>query len=74
MRLHAIGEHLAQLRNLDEEEFAAVADPSWHKAIGLRNVIAHGYEFIDRDTVWLILTEDLPPFAETIDAYMQRSS
>lgn len=68
MRLHAIGEYLARLRHLDEEAFAATADPSWHTAIGLRNVISHEYEGVDPDTLWQILTQDLPIFATSIDA------
>jgi uncharacterized protein with HEPN domain len=72
MRLHAVGENMAQLRHFDEEAFAAAADASWYKAIGLRNIIAHGYESIDRDTLWQILIEDLPPFARTIEEYGRR--
>jgi len=72
MRLHAIGEYLARLRHLDEEAFAATADPSWHKAIGLRNVISHEYEGVDPDTLWQILTDDLPPFAKSIDAALDQ--
>ncbi len=74
MRLHDIGENLVQLRNLDEEAFSDPAHASWHRAIRLLNVIGHGYESIDRDTLWQILVEDLPPFAGTIDAYMRRLS
>jgi uncharacterized protein with HEPN domain len=32
----------------------------WAELVGLRNRIAHGYSHIDRQTVWDIMTEDLP--------------
>ncbi len=74
MRLHDIGENLVQLRHLDQEAFSDSAHASLHRAIGLRNVIGHGYESIDRDTLWQILVEDLPPFELTIDAYWRNSA
>lgn len=73
MRLQEIGENLARLRRLDADTFAAVAAPSWSLLIGLRNVISHGYHHIDQAEIWQIATEELPGFAETIDAYAKRT-
>lgn len=67
MRLQVIGEHLARLRQIDEERFFEIADASWFQVIGLRNVISHGYEVIDFDTIWDIFADDLPVFASTLD-------
>lgn len=60
MRLQVIGEHLSRMRRLDEERFAEVADDAWFQRIGLRNVISHGYETIDRERIWQMMTDDLP--------------
>ncbi|MDQ3655173.1 MAG: DUF86 domain-containing protein [Chloroflexota bacterium] len=47
MRLQELGENLARIRHLDEDGFSGPGDDSWHKLIGLRNVISHGYHTID---------------------------
>jgi len=68
MRLQEIGENLARLRQMDADAFNAIADGSWHKLIGLRNIILHGYQLIDPEQIWQIVTDELPDFAETIEA------
>lgn len=72
MRLQEIGENPAGLRHLDESAFAAAADPSWHRVIGVRTIIFHGYHEIGHAEIWQIVTEELPDFAATIDAYAAR--
>ena len=32
----------------------------WHAMVGLRNRLIHGYDAIDLDIVWQVLTRDLP--------------
>jgi uncharacterized protein with HEPN domain len=44
-----------------------MAHDSWYKLIGLRNIISHGYETIDFDQIWQIVTVELPLFADTIE-------
>ncbi len=68
MRLQEIGENLARIRRLEDDLFSDPAHASWHKLIGLRNVISHRYEVIDQVEIWQIVTEELPAFAVTIDA------
>ena len=70
MRLQGIGENLASIRHLDEGAFSSNAPESWHKLIGLRNVISHGYDRIDWARIWLILTEELADFRVTIQAVL----
>jgi uncharacterized protein with HEPN domain len=54
MRLIAIGEELSAVRDfLDEKD----PDLEWHKIIGLRNRIAHGYWEVDKDTIWELMTD-----------------
>jgi uncharacterized protein with HEPN domain len=66
MRLHVIGEQLARMRQIDERRFNEAAAPSWYKIIGLRNIIAHGYETIHHDRIWLYVTEELERFAASL--------
>lgn len=68
MRLQQIGENLARMRHIDDDAFAAIAADSWIQMIGLRNIISHGYHQIRPEQIWQIATEELPPFAATIDA------
>jgi uncharacterized protein with HEPN domain len=68
MRLQVIGESLMQMRRIDEDRFARHAADSWHKLIGLRNIISHGYKTIEFERIWQIITEELPAFVVTIDA------
>jgi uncharacterized protein with HEPN domain len=40
---------------------AAHPDIPWAQVIGLRNRLIHGYDAIDFDILWPIVTHDLPP-------------
>jgi len=53
MRLIALGEELAHVSDMLQEKHHHI---EWHKIIGLRNRIAHGYYEVDKDTIWEILT------------------
>jgi uncharacterized protein with HEPN domain len=67
MRPQVIGEHLSRMRRIDEDRFAAVAQPDWFKIIGLRYVISHGYESIEWELVWLFIHDHLTNFAASLD-------
>lgn len=45
---------------LSEEVRALAPDVPWHKIIGMRNVLVHGYFEIDTDIVWDAATRDAP--------------
>ena len=66
MRLHQIGENLVRIRDLDEEAFQHAPD-SWHRLIGLRNVISHEYEKVKPRLIWRIVDQELPRFRATIE-------
>lgn len=53
MRIIAIGEELARASTAFDDKYRQL---EWHKIIGLRNRIAHGYYEVDKDTIWEILT------------------
>jgi uncharacterized protein with HEPN domain len=55
MRLQDIGEQLTRIRDQFPEFYEQNQDDSWHKLIGLRNVISHGYREIDFAIIWDIV-------------------
>ena len=43
------------------------SDIPWAQIVGLRNRLIHGYDTIDPDIVWQILTQDLPTLIESLE-------
>ena len=39
----------------------------WHKIIGMRNRLIHGYDVTDIDILWDTITNDLPPLIEKLN-------
>ena len=39
----------------------------WIGVVGLRNRLIHGYDDVDYDVVWKILTEDIPAFVTELE-------
>lgn len=39
----------------------------WTQIVGLRNRLIHGYDTVNFDILWSILTADLPPLVATLD-------
>lgn len=56
--LEIIGEALRRLRDLDPEVGDRI--PNIHRIIGLRNIIAHGYDVLDYEIIWDIATQEVP--------------
>jgi uncharacterized protein with HEPN domain len=42
----------------------------WPQIVGLRNRLIHGYDSVDFDILWAILTGDLPPLVAALDALL----
>jgi uncharacterized protein with HEPN domain len=42
----------------------------WPLIVGLRNRLIHGYDSVDFDILWAILTADLPPLAAALDVLL----
>lgn len=47
------------------------ADPSipWPEIISLRNRLIHGYDSVDFDVLWQIVTHDLPPLISSLERF-----
>ncbi len=55
-------------------EAAQTSNPEipWRELIGTRNRLIHGYDAVDFDILWNIVTADFPPLAKQIKALVHR--
>ncbi len=67
LQLLQVGENLARIRDIAPELFE-VAPESWHRVVGLRNLIVHEYRRVNPNRIWHYLHQDLPAFRLTIEA------
>ena len=66
MRLQDIGEQLVRIRDKFPDFFQQQSSDEWHKLIGLRNIISHGYREVDFEIIWNIIEHQLADFRENI--------
>lgn len=66
--LQIIGE---AARALSEDVRARAPGIPWHKIVGMRNVLVHGYFHIDTDIVWETATRDLPALKPGIERLLR---
>ena len=55
-----IGESVNSLIKSSPKLIEKYPEIMWRDIVGIRNVIAHKYEGIELDTVWTVVTEDVP--------------
>jgi uncharacterized protein with HEPN domain len=48
------------------EERVRHADITWAEIVGLRNRLIHGYDSVDFDILWQIVSNDLPPLSQRL--------
>lgn len=56
--LEIIGEAMRRLRDVDLDVFDRI--PDGHRVIGLRNVLAHGYDSLNYKVLWDAAVESVP--------------
>ena len=56
----------AATRTTEEIREAHAAIP-WREIVAMRNRLIHGYDSIDKDILWEVVTSDLPPLAAGIE-------
>ena len=44
------------------------SDIPWRQIVGMRNRLTHGYDAVDLDILWEVITTDLPPLVERLQA------
>src|SRR5689334_8962268 len=53
------------------EERARHRDIPWPEIVGLRNRLIHGYDSVDFDILWRILSDDLPPLIAALEKALE---
>jgi len=56
--LEVVGEAAGRVPKPEQDRYPAIP---WTEIISLRNRLIHGYDQVDFDILWTIVTEDLPP-------------
>jgi uncharacterized protein with HEPN domain len=52
---------------IPKEQRSAYPGIPWPEIIGLRNRLIHGYDEVDFDILWQIVTQDLPPLVKSLE-------
>lgn len=53
------------------EERKLYSDIPWPEVIGLRNRLIHGYDSVDFDILWEIVSHDLPPLIAALERTLE---
>ncbi len=69
--LEIIGEAASQLPRQEQLRHPQIP---WPQIVSLRNRLIHGYNAVDLDIVWQIITSDLPPLISELEASLGRTS
>jgi uncharacterized protein with HEPN domain len=62
--LEIVGEAAARTSQEERSRYPSIP---WVQVVGLRNRLIHGYDAVDFDILWQIVTRDLPPLIATIE-------
>ncbi len=68
--LESIGEAAARIPKEEQNQFP---DIPWAEIISIRNRFIHGYNAIDFDILWQIVTQDLPKLIATLRGILPSS-
>lgn len=64
-QLFIIGEAVAG--RLSKQFKDAHPDIAWAEMTRMRNILAHGYDFVNLDIIWQTVVEDIPALITTLD-------
>jgi uncharacterized protein with HEPN domain len=62
--LEIIGE---AANRVPEDQRARIPEVPWAQIVGLRNRLIHGYDEVDFDILWQIVSHDLPRLIEVLE-------
>jgi uncharacterized protein with HEPN domain len=57
-------------RRIDPSRAAAIPDVPWGRVIGLRNILAHGYEQIEHEVLYKTISSDLPGLIGALESWL----
>jgi len=62
--LEIVGEAASRVPGGDRATYSSIP---WMEIVGLRNRLIHGYDNVDFDILWQIVTQDLPPLIAELE-------
>jgi uncharacterized protein with HEPN domain len=65
--LEILGEAAGRISPEDRAKYPQIP---WIQLVNLRNRLIHGYDQVDFDILWQILTRDLPPLIEELETIL----
>lgn len=68
--LEIVGEAASRVSRPEQDQNPQVP---WADIVGLRNRIIHGYDNVNFEILWQIVTDDLPPLIATLAAILESS-
>ena len=68
--LEIVGEAAARIEPALQAKIPGVP---WSQVIGLRHRLIHGYDDVDFDILWRIVSDDLPPLVLQIETFLEDS-
>ena len=66
--LEIIGEAAARVPTADRLRYSTIP---WEQIVGLRNRLIHGYDNVDFDILWKVVSEDLPPLIAGLETILR---
>lgn len=67
--LEIVGEAAARVTDITRQKYT---DVPWAHIVALRNRISHGYDEIDCDRIWIIVSEDLPSLIRQLEGIVSQ--
>jgi uncharacterized protein with HEPN domain len=62
--LEIVGEAASRVPGGDRATYSSIP---WMQIVGLRNRLIHGYDNVDFDILWQIVSQDLPPLIAELE-------
>ena len=69
--IEVIGEAVTTISDEMKERYPELP---WHSISGTRNRLAHGYEDVNLDVIWAIVTRDLPSLIIQLERVIQEET
>ena len=66
--LEIVGEAASRVSQEDRSRYRSIP---WLQIIGLRNRLIHGYDAVDQEILWQIVTHDLPSLVTALGEILQ---
>ena len=67
--LEIVGEAAARVEEATRRRYFSI---QWSRIVGLRNRLIHGYDEVDFDVLWKIVTEDVPALVTELERIVNR--